>query len=106
MLEQRLSALSGKLEKIPATPVPESSASRLRVTAKGVRALRERLGLSAERFGRLIGVTAQSIYNWERQVTTPRGAQLTMLAGLRGIGKREAAARLMTIETGRAKKPA
>jgi hypothetical protein len=42
----------------------------------------------------LVGVSPQSIYNWEREASHPRPEQIGKLAALRGIGKREAAARL------------
>jgi transcriptional regulator with XRE-family HTH domain len=44
--------------------------------------------------GRLLGVSAQTIYNWEHEVARPRTEQLGKLAALRGIGKREAGERL------------
>jgi DNA-binding XRE family transcriptional regulator len=47
------------------------------------------LGLSAAEYGKLVGVTAQSVYNWERGGATPRGDQLARIASLRAIGKRE-----------------
>ena len=56
--------------------------------------LRDRLGLSAERFGKLIGVTGQSIYAWEAGRSVPRAKQLEAIAALRGIGKKEVRARL------------
>lgn len=68
--------------------------ARLRFSAKGLKSQRERLGLSAAEFGGLAGVSAQSIYNWEAGKATPRAAQVQSLAALRGIGKREAQARL------------
>ncbi|MCC6533313.1 MAG: helix-turn-helix transcriptional regulator [Burkholderiales bacterium] len=76
---------------------PEDESAQVRFVAKGLRSLRGRLGLSAESFGRLIGVSGQSIYNWERQVTTPRAEQRKMLAQVRGIGKRQALARLQSM---------
>ena len=66
----------------------------MRFVAKGLRTQRGRLGLSAAQFGTLLGVSAQSIYNWEHETAHPRGEQLAKLASLRGIGKREAEARL------------
>ena len=65
---------------------------------------RERLGLSADDFGKLLGVSAQSIYNWEHENARPRAEQLANVAALRGIGKREAKARLDQL--GAAKKTA
>ena len=55
---------------------------------------RSRLGLSAIDFGKLLGVSAQTIYNWEQETTRPRGEQLDKLATLRGLGKRTASERL------------
>lgn len=65
-----------------------------RFSAAGLRSMRARLGLSAADFGRLLGTSGQSIYNWEQEKTRPRQMQLQKIAGLRGIGKREAKARL------------
>ncbi len=88
----------GKLEKLaPETSVvsaPVEDGAKLRVTSKGVRALRKRLALSAEEFGKLVGVSAQSIYNWESAAARPRKEQVGVLAALRTIGKKEARARL------------
>jgi DNA-binding XRE family transcriptional regulator len=66
----------------------------MRFSAKGLQSHRSRLGLSASEFGKLLGVSAQTIYNWEHEAARPRDEQLGKLAGLRGIGKREAVARL------------
>lgn len=49
--------------------------------------------------GWLIGVSAQSIYNWERNVSKPRDGQLVRLSALRGIGKREATERLKQLRS-------
>jgi len=66
-----------------------------RFVAKGLRALRTRLGLSANDFGALAGVSGQSIYNWEQGKSVPRKAQLSVLVDLRALGKREARERLV-----------
>lgn len=63
---------------------------KIRFVAKGLKSQRARLGLSAADFGRLVGVSAQSIYNWEQGHATPRAGQLAILAARRGIGKRQA----------------
>lgn len=65
-----------------------------RFSAKGLASNRQRLGLSAEDFGRLVGVTGQSIYAWEAGRSVPRAKQLEAIAALRGIGKKEVRARL------------
>lgn len=71
-----------------------ATAPRLRFSPKGLRAHRARLGLSAGDFGKLIGVSAQSVYNWELGHSVPHSAQLAKLGTVRAIGKREAARRL------------
>lgn len=78
----------------PGTDPSGAAAPRLRFVAKGFRAHRAKLGLSAADYGRLLGVSAQSVYNWERNAAVPRREQLERIAALRGIGKREANARL------------
>jgi DNA-binding transcriptional regulator YiaG len=93
-LERQVSLLARRVPGTPPAVTSESADKRVRFTAKGLRAQRNRLGLSAADFGRLLGVSAQSIYNWEREEAHPRGAQLSKLAAMRGIGKREAAQRL------------
>jgi DNA-binding XRE family transcriptional regulator len=54
----------------------------------------EPVDLSASDFGKLLRVSAQSIYNWEAEKARPRPEQIVKLAALRGLGKREVATRL------------
>lgn len=68
--------------------------TRARISAKGLKTLRAKLGLSAAEFGQLAGASGQSIYNWEQGKNAPRAKQLEALAALRKLGKREARARL------------
>ncbi len=94
-LERELAALRKQAGKAAAAaPVAEEGAEKHRYSAKGLRSLRTRLDLSAEELGKLIGVTAQSVYNWEAEKTLPRQSQVAAIAGLRSIGKKEARARL------------
>jgi DNA-binding transcriptional regulator YiaG len=44
--------------------------------------------------GALVGVSAQTIYNWEGGTTRPRAEQLAAIAAVRKMGKREVKARL------------
>ena len=55
---------------------------------------REKLGLSAADYAKLVGVSGLTIYNWEKGRSKPRRAQLEALAGVRGMGRREALAKL------------
>lgn len=65
-----------------------------RFVAKGLVSLRKRLGVSAADLARLLGVSMQSVYNWERKKASPRREQVAAIAALRSIGKKEARARL------------
>jgi transcriptional regulator with XRE-family HTH domain len=58
-----------------------------------------RLGLSAGDFGKLVGVSANSVYAWESGSTIPRREQLAKIAALRAVGKLEAAKRLEAART-------
>jgi DNA-binding transcriptional regulator YiaG len=100
-MKRRISDLQrkvGPLEKqvLKAVPVqaPKVDGQRVRFTAKGLRSQRARLGLSAEDYGKLIGVTDQTIYNWEHEAARPRKQQVAIIASLRQLGKREARIRL------------
>ena len=69
-------------------PAPDGAA-KVRFSAKGFKALRQRLELSAEAAGRLLDVSAQTIYNWEAGKANPRQEQRARIAVLRGMGKRD-----------------
>ena len=89
-LQRQLALATAHARKASSASTPEAIPSRVRFTATGLRSLRKRLDLSADSFGRLVGVSAQTIYNWERGVTRPSGRQLPALASSRLMGKREA----------------
>ncbi len=74
-----------------------------RFSARSVKAQRRRTGLSAADYARLVGVSPLTIYNWEQGKTRPRKEQLAALVALRGIGKREAQAKLELLSNGSAK---
>jgi DNA-binding transcriptional regulator YiaG len=92
-LERQVAILSRRVRSAP-TDSAAQARTKFRFVAKGLRSQRARLGLSAEDYAKLLGVSAQSVYNWERGQATPRPAQVAAIARLRGIGKREALSRL------------
>ena len=59
-----------------------------------VEAHRGRLELSAADYGELVGVSAMTIYNWEKGKTKPGPQQLAAWAEVRTLGKRDALKRL------------
>jgi DNA-binding transcriptional regulator YiaG len=77
-----------------AAPDVSPESARVRFSAKGLQSLRAKLALSASDFGKLAGVSGQSIYHWEQGKSVPRKSQLPKLAALRSLGKKEARAKL------------
>ena len=59
-----------------------------------IRSERDRLELSAARYGQLMGVSMLTVYNWEKGKSFPREPQLEKWLQVKGIGKREAWKRL------------
>jgi DNA-binding transcriptional regulator YiaG len=68
-----------------------NGSAKLRYSARSLAAQRKRLGLSAAEFGKLVGVSAQSVYNWEAEKVRPREKQIAAFAAIRQMGKRDAA---------------
>lgn len=93
--ERRVGALAKRSAKAEtATAAADVPERQTRFVAKGLKSLRTRLGISAAELAGLLGVTGQSVYNWEQKKSTPRAAQLTQLAELRSLGKKAVRARL------------
>ena len=90
-LEQQLRRVGKALPKSEAEPTEESGKS-IRFSAKGLKSHRERLGLSAQDCGLLIGASGQSVYNWEAGEARPRAKHLEAIAALKTLGKKQAAA--------------
>lgn len=94
-LEQRV----GMLERergcgMAAAAFPENA----RFRADGLRSHRARMGISAQDYGRLVGVSALTIYNWESAKARPRKRQLASLLAARSLGKREVMRRLAALD--------
>jgi len=98
-LERELAALKKSATKPSAVgPVARAPARLLRYSSKGVKAQRVRFGMSAEAFGKLLGVSSQAIYNWEHGTARPRPSLIEKLAMLRTLGKQEALAHLHALD--------
>ena len=93
-LEKVAVRLDKQFVKTAAAPTAPEDASRVRFSANGFATLRQKLGLSAAQMGTLVGVSAQTIYNWEAEKSSPRQSQMPAIVAVRGIGKREAMERL------------
>lgn len=88
-LKRQVIALERQLRKTGATPQAPAASKRIRFVPKGLVSTRKRLGLSAADLARMMGVSTQTIYNWERGVTKPGVDQLAKLGTLRHVGKRQ-----------------
>ncbi len=93
-LQRQFVPIEKQVRRDATAPTEEVDAERVRFTAKGLRSQRKRLGLSAADYGKLVGVTGQSIYSWEHGISRPRKQQVARIALIRHLGKREALARL------------
>lgn len=96
-LEKQLGQKERKAKRQEGSTPEVEPTAKTRFSAKGFATRRQKLGLSAAEMGALLGVSAQTIYNWERGKSRPRPSQLSAVAALKAVGKREAKARLEAI---------
>ena len=104
-LKRRVARLSKQVahleqqERKPALKAtPAANVKGRRFSARGLKTHREKVGLSAADYSTLVGVTAQTIYSWERGKWRPRDEQLAVLVAVRELGKRETLKRLELLE--------
>ena len=71
---------------------------KFRFSAKSLASQRRRLGLSSVQCGLLLGASDQSVHNWEHGKTRPLARHLPAIAALRGMSKKDAAARLDSMQ--------
>ena len=89
----RRAAKKASVTSASANPSPQSPFS-----GEALKAHRERVGLSAENYGKLLGASALSVYNWEQGKARPRKSSVDAWTAIRRIGKREAARRLASLK--------
>jgi DNA-binding transcriptional regulator YiaG len=77
---------------------PDAS-KKARLTSKGIRRLRRRLGLSQMDFAKLLGASAQTVHIWESKegALRLRGNTLAAVLSARGMGAREVKRRIAEI---------
>jgi DNA-binding transcriptional regulator YiaG len=92
--EKRVAGLTSGAARPVAQETSDDENGGVRFSARSAKAQRRRTGLSAADYARLVGVSPLTIYNWEHGKSRPRKQQLAALVALRGIGKREALAKL------------
>jgi DNA-binding transcriptional regulator YiaG len=104
-LKRLVKGLAERVERLErgegrAIASPAGLAENARFRADGLRSHRARLGISAQDYGRLVGVSALSVYNWESGKARPRRRQLAALLAARPLGKREVMRRLAGLDGG------
>ena len=104
LIGEQATAIAHLKKQMGQPQAAEEPLNGVRFSARSAKAQRKRLGLSAEKYAKLVGVSALTIYSWEAGKTKPRKAQLDALVAVRGIGKREAMQRLEAMKKGRGKK--
>ncbi len=101
-LQRKVTSLEKRVHRKIPSQVGEPDTKSFRFSARGLGSNRKRLGLSASDYGKLIGVTGQTVYKWEKEASRPREQQMAALAALRRMGQKEARARLEDLaKTGR-----
>jgi DNA-binding transcriptional regulator YiaG len=92
LLQQRaVAALKVQSQEPPKEPSEETGIpAGSRFSARSVRAQRRRLKLTAAQYGKLIGVSAQTVYLWERGKVRPAKARFAALIKARALTRRDA----------------
>lgn len=93
-LEKQQARIEKKGPKKETIEVEDEASTKFRFSAKRFVAQRQKLGISAGDMGSLVGVSAQTVYNWEAEKSRPRPQQLAAIAAVRAMGKRAIKTRL------------
>ncbi len=97
-LVKQVAFLRQQERKRTSQKIAEGAVEGKRFSRRGLVAHRRKLELSAADYAALVGVSAQTIYNWELGKSKPRDQQLAALVAVRALGKREALRRLELLE--------
>lgn len=93
-LSKRVSFLERQEKRRVGVRPPKEAAEGARFSPRWLKTHRDRLGISAADYARLVGVSSLTIYNWETGKSRPRREGVAALAAVRGLGKREVMKRL------------
>ena len=98
LLEKENKRLVGTVKKYQeeSPEKPDEDTKKARLTSKGIRSLRNKLGLSQAGFAKLVGVTTHAVYLWENKegALSLRDKTKAALLSIRGLGAREAKQKL------------
>ena len=96
VLEKASKHLNVTLAKPDPQPEPASAAAKNWISGKGVKGLRQKLGLTQAEFAKLTGVTTNAVYLWESKpgMLRLRDATKAGVMAVRGLSAKEAEAKL------------
>lgn len=92
-LNRRIAFLEAQ-EKRRTVQRPSAEPEAVRFSPRWLKVHRAKLGLSALDYGKLVGVSGLTVYNWENGKSRPRESLLAALGTVRSLRKREALHRL------------
>lgn len=98
-IDRRLATIETMEKKRLKKQPPKAVAEGARYSPAWLRSHRQKLGISAADYAKLVGVSTATIYGWENEKSKPRQAQLAALVAVRGFGKREALRRLELLDS-------
>ena len=96
VLEKASKRLNVALVKPEPQPEPVSTGTREWISGKGVRSLRQKLGLSQAAFAKLVGVSLNAVCKWESKpgMLRLRDATKAGVMAVRGLNAKEAKTKL------------
>jgi DNA-binding transcriptional regulator YiaG len=92
-MERDLAAMRRQIASASLDSAQQDSGN-LRFSAKGLRSLRNKLGISKTEYGRLLGISGRTVGSWENGLARPTAEQIRDIVGIRNLGKREVRSRL------------
>ena len=92
-LQNEVAALRRAAPKAEKALAAQEPHGRVWITGKGVKALRKRVGLTQALFGKLVGISAVTVANWEARKgkINLRKAAIARVQAVRKMGKKQAA---------------
>lgn len=93
-MKKQVAFLESQEKRRVAKPTLEAPSGQLRFSARWLKVHRQRLGISAADYGKLVKASALTVYNWESGKSKPRKEGIAALAAIRGLRRREALKRL------------
>lgn len=89
-LERQVKGLLKTAGKGASVPKEDAQLSEFRYTVRGFKALNRRLGMTPVQMGALLGASDQSVKKWLTGNAQPRGKNMSAIAAIRDLNKKQA----------------